>query len=196
MSIGLPAIASRRSCERSSKSGLLAARDRHDDRPPEIVAPGRLGDRRLLRAPAASRNRSARAQSRGDLPSPRSARVRRGSGAPPARARGCAGTRGRRPCGTSPMKVSCSRSRSCRSVAASAMAPWAASAAAPSIISVSGVMPMEKTAPRDDSRIASHSRDTEAATVGCSGGYSVQLRAATSRARASCSRPRASSGES
>src|SRR5882672_1263346 len=44
--------------------------------------------------------------------------------------------------------------------------------------------------------MASDSRLTDAPTVGCSGGYSVQLRAAASRARANCSRPRASSGES
>src|SRR4051794_3977543 len=44
--------------------------------------------------------------------------------------------------------------------------------------------------------MAAQSRSTDRPTVGCSGGYSVQLRAATSRARASCSRPRASSGES
>src|SRR6185295_11429011 len=63
-------------------------------------------------------------------------------------------------------------------------------------MSVSGVMPMEKTEPSDDSRIASPRRFTDTATVGCSGGYSVQLRTATSSARANCSKPRKSSGDS
>src|SRR5262249_46462641 len=65
-----------------------------------------------------------------------------------------------------------------------------------SIISVSGVTPIEKMAPPDDWRIASARRETDEPTVGCSGGDSVQLRAATRSARASCSKPPASSGDS
>jgi hypothetical protein len=70
------------------------------------------------------------------------------------------------------------------------------SAAVPSTSSASGVMPIENTAPNDDSRMASDSRFTDTPTVGWSGGYSVQLRAATSSARASCKSPRSSSGAS
>ena len=99
-------------------------------------------------------------------------------------------------CGTSPTKVTARMSRSWRSAAASAMPVWLASASVPSIISVSGVTPSENAAPNDDSRIAAASRLIETATVGCSGGYSVQFRTATSRARASCSRLRVSSADS
>jgi hypothetical protein len=72
--------------------------------------------------------------------------------------------------GTSPRKVSRSRSRSWSIIAASAMPDCAASADAPSTMSVSGVIPIEKTEPSDDSRIAAQSRLTEIPTVGCSGG--------------------------
>ena len=199
MSAGLPAIASRRSCARSSNTAFWPPAIDSDDRAPEVVALGRLGRRRPPRARAPSRSRSARWRSTGGPRRPRCARGRRAGGARPAssvrmRRNACsvvgrhvadegelAGCRGR---GAAP------RPRRCRS--------GCASAGAPSTSSVSGVTPMEND--RAERRVADRRRPRRDRPTrrrsGCSGGYSVQLRAAASSARASCSRPRASSGDS
>jgi len=72
--------------------------------------------------------------------------------------------------GTWPENVIVMMSRSCSIAAASAIPGWLPSAAAPSIISVSGVTPIANAAPSVESRIAAAKRSTEARTVGCSGG--------------------------
>ncbi len=84
---------------------LLAADDRQDDRAPEVVAPGRLGDlaffarEHLLVVDLFDRER------RMSLGPPRCAPVRRAGGAPPGRASAAAGTRGSSPAARSPTKV-------------------------------------------------------------------------------------------
>ena len=150
---------------------LLAADDRQHDRAPEVVAPGRLGDLALLAREhflvvdlldrRASRARRF-AQIRAGPPQPAALRrVERqqaqqgvdGLGrhvADEREAERCRDRGAARPL------------RRCRS--------GAPSAAAPSTISVSGVTPMEKTTPSDESRIAAAKRSTDAPTVGCSGG--------------------------
>ena len=198
MSTALPAMLEQPLLGALVEHGLLAAGDRHHDRAPEVVALGRLGERRLLLArEQLSRSRSARGRSTGARPRPRSSRA----AAPTALGRrpGSAGagarwTRGRRHLAE---KVMWSRSRSWSSAAASAMA---------ASVAVGGDAVDEQRLGRDADgergaarrladRVATAARPTRP-TAGCSGGYSVQLRAATSSARATRSRPRTSSGES